>query len=469
MFERFSRLDGRQGLGQRARPRDRPGAGRVDGRPDRVRLAERLDALHARPCARTVSRENVPRENAATVTSVRAGRVAAIALVAAILGGGGRARGREARPAGCTAGARRRSSSASPPRARATPRRSSPPDRCSATASSRRRSTARRSRGVVTVVSYFASPQGSAGQGSGFVASADGIVLTSAHVITNAGQGQSGTTAPAQRVYVEFSDGDRVQATVVGYDLYDDVGVLKVDPAAHAVSPIPLGDSSRVVVGQPVAAIGSPFGNVDSLSVGVVSAIRRSIPSLTSRYNLVDAIQTDAPINHGNSGGPLFDARGPRDRDQRPDPLQRHRLRLRGRRLCGADRLGQALAAAAARDREGRVRLRRDHDREPDAVDRACLRLRGAPRRARSTSSIPAARAPRPACTGATGRVFRGVDVRLGGDAIVAIDGIPVRQAEDVVRIVTQRLLPGERASFTVVRGTHQARRPVTLSERPAG
>jgi len=135
-------------------------------------------------------------------------------------------------------------------------------------------------------------------------------VLTSAHVITTAGQGQNSKTAPAQRIFVEYADGDRVRAQVVGYDLYDDVGVLKVDPAAHAVSPIPLGDSSRVVVGQPVAAIGSPFGNVDSLSVGVVSAIRRSIPSLTSRYNLVDAIQTDAPINHGNSGGPLFDARG---------------------------------------------------------------------------------------------------------------------------------------------------------------
>src|SRR5436309_1624726 len=104
--------------------------------------------------------------------------------------------------------------------------------------------------------------------------------------------------------------GGRVTGHIVGADLFDDVGVLRVDPSRHALDPVPLGNSSRVVVGQPVAAIGSPFGNVDSLSVGVVSAIRRSIPSLTSKYDLVDAIQTDAPINHGNSGGPLFDARG---------------------------------------------------------------------------------------------------------------------------------------------------------------
>ena len=73
---------------------------------------------------------------------------------------------------------------------------------------------------------------------------------------------------------------------------------------------MPLGDSLRVVVGEPVAAIGSPFGNESSLTVGVVSATKRSIASLTSIYNVVDAIQIDAPINRGNSGGPLFDARG---------------------------------------------------------------------------------------------------------------------------------------------------------------
>ena len=73
---------------------------------------------------------------------------------------------------------------------------------------------------------------------------------------------------------------------------------------------MPLGDSADVVVGEPVAAIGSPFGQAGSLAVGVVSATRRSVESLTSGYSVVDAIQTDAPINRGNSGGPLFNARG---------------------------------------------------------------------------------------------------------------------------------------------------------------
>ena len=86
-------------------------------------------------------------------------------------------------------------------------------------------------------------------------------------------------------------------ATVVGVDLFDDVGLLRIDPRQHALDPVPLGDSSRVIVGEPVAAIGSPFGNADSLSVGVVSAIRRSIPSLTSNY--------------ANSANPVVDGRHP--------------------------------------------------------------------------------------------------------------------------------------------------------------
>ena len=150
-----------------------------------------------------------------------------------------------------------------------------------------------------------------ASQGSGFVVSDEGYILTNSHVVTTAGESDPDETPrAADTVYVQFRDGERVPAEVVGWDVFDDVGVLKVDPADHPVSPVPLGDSSAVVVGEPVAAIGSPFGQESSLSVGVVSATERSIDSITSSFNLVDAIQTDAPINRGNSGGPMFNAAG---------------------------------------------------------------------------------------------------------------------------------------------------------------
>ena len=99
-----------------------------------------------------------------------------------------------------------------------------------------------RSAGVVTLISYFddsTAPDAQVGQGSGFVVDPDGTILTSAHVITNADQ--NGSTTPARTVYAEFSDGDRVSASVVGYDLYDDVGVIRVDPKAHVLVPLPLG------------------------------------------------------------------------------------------------------------------------------------------------------------------------------------------------------------------------------------
>src|SRR5881227_83095 len=170
---------------------------------------------------------------------------------------------------------------------------------------------AERSPGVVTIFAYFGDPASQAteiSQGSGFVISAKGYILTNSHVITNAGE--SNRVRAADHLYVEFADGNRAEAKIVGWDLYDDVGLLRIDPKADRLAPVPLGQSASVVVGEPVAAIGSPLGNENSLAVGVVSAIHRSIQSLTSRYQLIDAIQTDAAITHGNSGGPLFDARG---------------------------------------------------------------------------------------------------------------------------------------------------------------
>ncbi len=92
-------------------------------------------------------------------------------------------------------------------------------------------------------------------------------------MITSSGESTTAPVRGATSVYVEFADGDRVPAEIVGWDLFNDTGVVKVDPDDHSAEPLPLGDSANVVVGEPVAAIGSPFGNENSLAVGVVSAI----------------------------------------------------------------------------------------------------------------------------------------------------------------------------------------------------
>jgi len=330
-----------------------------------------------------------------------------------------------------------------------------------------------RSAGVVTVVAYFdsgAAADATAGQGSGFVVNAQGVILTSAHVITTAGQ-QSvpGRAQPASTVYVEFADGDRVSAKVVGYDLFDDVGVIRVDPAQHTLDPVPLGDSSRVVVGQPVAAIGSPFGNADSLSVGVISAIRRSIPSLTTRYNLVDAIQTDAPINHGNSGGPLLDARG------RVIGIDAQ-IRSTGS-SSGFEGVGFAVPIDSARHSlqqllaTGTVRYAYVGITSEDLTPAIAAKFGYAAKRGALIDLVtPGSAGARAGLVAGTREaVFQGQAVKTGGDAIVAIAGIPVTNAEDVVRIVSERLLPGQTVPFTVVRGSRRRVVTVRLAVRPAG
>ena len=328
-----------------------------------------------------------------------------------------------------------------------------------------------RSAGVVTIYCTFGaagSANASAGLGSGFIVAPDGTILTSAHVITTAGHGQAGAVAPARTIFVAFSDGDRVPATLVGYDLFDDVGVVRVDPAAHPVSPVPLGNSSRVVVGEPVAAIGSPFGNADSLSVGVVSAIKRSIPSITTNYHLVDAIQTDAPINHGNSGGPLFDARG------RVIGINAQ-IRSTGG-SSGFEGVGFAVPIDSARRslrqlvRGGKVSYAYVGITTEDLTPSIAKKFGYAVKRGALIDSFASgdAAGERAGLRAATRFVvFEGETVRVGGDAIVAIDGIPVRSAEDVVRIVADRLEPGETAVFRVARGHRLLTVPVKLGARP--
>lgn len=329
---------------------------------------------------------------------------------------------------------------------------------------------AERAAGVVTIYSFFGDPASDsteAAQGSGFVISSKGYILTNSHVITDAGEGNKHVKA-ASHLYVEFNDGDRIAAKVVGWDVYDDIGLLRVDTAAHAVRPVPLGDSSAVVVGQPVAAIGSPLGNEDSLAVGVVSAVHRAIKALTvERYNIVDAIQIDAPITHGNSGGPLFDARG---------RVIGVNAQIRSQSGGGNDSgVGFAVPIDAAKRsiRElvssGRVRYAYVGITTQDLTPALSQALGYSVKHGALIEDVrpnsPGARAGlRGSSTPVDALGYR--DLRTGGDVVVAIDGKPVRGADDLVRIVSFALEPDAIAVFTIVRGREQKTVAVTLGDR---
>ena len=153
--------------------------------------------------------------------------------------------------------------------------------------------------GVVRVnVQRDESLEGINGVGSGFVFDKKGHVITNAHVIDN-----------SKRVIVTFLDGRSYNAEVIGTDEYTDIAVIKVNADLTLLRPLSIGDSSNLKVGEPIAAIGNPFGLSGSMTSGIVSQLGRLLPSEVG-YSIPDVIQTDAAINPGNSGGPLLNMRG---------------------------------------------------------------------------------------------------------------------------------------------------------------
>ena len=319
-----------------------------------------------------------------------------------------------------------------------------------------------RSKGVVTIYANLGVDGSS--QGSGFVVNDEGVILTNAHVITNVAEERSPVRG-AEAVFVEFADGERVAAEVVGWDLFSDVGVVRVSPDDHELVTVPLGNSSRVVVGQPVAAIGSPFGEQTSLSVGVVSATGRSITSLRPGFDLPGAIQTDAPINRGNSGGPLFDA------DGRVIGINAQIQSTSGT----AEGVGFAIPIDLARRSleqllaTGRVRYAyigvRTQNVTPGLAKAFDLGADQGALVTRVEEGTPAATAGLRG--GERTETYNGLDVTVGGDVIVAIGDSEVLDADDVSRIVTTELSPGQSVPFTVVRGTRRMTVDVTLGDRP--
>ena len=153
---------------------------------------------------------------------------------------------------------------------------------------------------VTTSGSSNAGPGGGSSQaeGTGFVVDTNGDIVTNAHVVDG-----------ASSIKVRFQTGKTATATLVGSDDSTDIAVIKVDVDSSALHPLSFGESNSVQVGQTVAAIGSPFGLPETMTSGIVSALNRTITA-PNNYSISGAIQTDAAINHGNSGGPLLDMSG---------------------------------------------------------------------------------------------------------------------------------------------------------------
>jgi S1-C subfamily serine protease len=291
-------------------------------------------------------------------------------------------------------------------------------------------------------------------QGSGFVYDTQGHVVTNAHVV-------HGTDA----VEVTFSDGLIREASIVGEDLFSDLAVIKVD-LPQGLVPIPLGTMDNLAVGQSVIAIGNPFGLEGTLTRGVVSALGRTIPSLTV-YSIPEAIQTDAAINPGNSGGPLLDLNG---------------------RVVGVNAqiettgttdsnvgVGFAIPVSILQRVVPSLIESGHYDWsylgitgytvDPSLVKAMNLSIERGAYVATVTAGTPAEAA---GLQGSTDTVTQnGQSVDIGGDIITAIDGQPVNTFDDLLVYLSLYTSPEQVVNLHILRNGQYQDLPVTLGVRP--
>jgi S1-C subfamily serine protease len=324
--------------------------------------------------------------------------------------------------------------------------------------------------GVVTIRSIFSGGGtsllggggGSAAQGSGFVISDGGEIATNAHVVTDGSAG-GGPIHEAKEVYVQFADRNQVAADIVGFDPHADVALLEVDPDGLDLRPLQLATHEDVKVGQPVAAIGSPFGEDRSLSVGVVSATNRSIQSLTD-FQIDAAIQTDASINPGNSGGPLLDA------ESHVIGIDQQINTTSG----GNEGVGFAVPVAlVARSidqlrENGSVKYAyigvTTQSLYPQLADRLRLESDTGALVTKVVDGSPAADAGIEA--GKQEIEFQGLRATAGGDVIVAVDGDKIVGETDLPKLIAQHD-PGDTVTLEIVRDGETRSVDVKLGERP--
>ena len=298
------------------------------------------------------------------------------------------------------------------------------------------------------------------GGGSGFVIDTQGHIVTNNHVVEQ-----------ADAVRITFSDGSVADAQILGLDPYADLAVLKVDVLPERLVPLELGDSSTLQVGQRVIAIGNPFGLEGTMTVGIISALGRTLPAQAfqdgGRFSNPEIIQTDAAINPGNSGGPLLDIRG----------------RVVGVNTAIRSTTGTNSGIGFA------VPVNTVKHIVPDLIEKGFYNYPylGITSDTRFTVAelagplgLPAthgvlisevaagAAADRAGLRGGDREVeVMGTTVTAGGDIIVAVDGYKLRDFDDLIAYLVRETKAGQEVVFTVIRDREELEIPVTLGERP--
>jgi S1-C subfamily serine protease len=292
--------------------------------------------------------------------------------------------------------------------------------------------------------------------GSGFVIDKTGHIVTNYHVVRDAGE-----------VTVSFSNRDTVKADVVGTDPSTDLAVLRVKTAASALTPLPIGNSDRVLVGDPVVAIGNPFGLDRTVTSGIVSALQRLITA-PNRFTIDHVIQTDAPINPGNSGGPLLNARG------QVIGVNTQIETGSGTSATGNVGIGFAVPSNTVKDAVAQI-LRTGQ------VDHAYLGISGQAltEDVADTYNLPVkagvlvesvldeSGADKAGLQGGkTDVVVAGQTYVLGGDIIVAYDGKKISSIEELRDAISGKK-PGDKVKLVIYRDANKTSVTVTLGRQP--
>src|ERR1700677_1802972 len=297
---------------------------------------------------------------------------------------------------------------------------------------------------------FFFNPVPVEGAGSGFLMDNDGHILTNFHVV----QG-------AQTIEVTLGDQSRYKGKLVGSDPNNDIALIQIDLAGRKITPLPLGDSRNLLVGQRVLAIGNPFGFQSTLTTGVVSSLGRTVQTRENTF-IDEAIQTDASINQGNSGGPLLNSHG--------EVIGINSAIYTPAGAAGGIGIGFAIpintAKRVANDliTRGRVRHATLGAEGRALWPRLAEALNLSTQQGILTERVePGGPAAQAGIRGGTKSVLAGMqELRVGGDVLIAIDAKQITNQSDL-SLLLNRSQPGDTVTVTIVRDGKKMNLPVKL------